>query len=150
MQTQQVDYYLIPGAEQREQFLFACRLIDKAWQQDLGILVLCPDQETIEIFDELLWNWREDSFIPHAAAPAEAPVEAVLINSRLDIKPSRDNTLLLNLSHQVPDGFGHFSRIGEIVFEDEACKASSRDKFRYYREQGFTPRTHDLRSRRTG
>ena len=157
MLTNQVDYYLIPGTDQGEQLLFACRLVEKAWHQNLGVLVLCHDRQTTETFDDLLWSWREDCFIPHIANPINIPTETIVISEIASIPvstpisaPALENSMLLNLGSQVPDGFGRFSRVGEIVFDDELCKAMSRDKFRYYREQGLTPRIHDLKSRRTG
>ncbi|WP_461537688.1 DNA polymerase III subunit chi [Spongorhabdus nitratireducens] len=149
MKTSQVDFYLTPAVEQQELLMFACRLIEKAWRQDFKILVLCPDAAAVEALDELLWDWREDSFIPHTTSSDNDSVEPVLLCSDVS-EQGKDYTLLLNLGNDVPSGFGEFTRIGEMVPDDDNGKNRSRENFRYYRGQGITPRVHDLKSRRAG
>ncbi|NIA27758.1 MAG: DNA polymerase III subunit chi, partial [Desulfobulbaceae bacterium] len=97
-----------------------------------------------ERLDELLWTFRDGSFVPHhtvsvSAGSQESPVTIGCGDD--DIAP-RD--LLINLSDEVPAFAKAFPRVAELVTSDEDCKQLSRKRFAEYRDHGYTLETHNV------
>lgn len=125
---------------------FACRLTEKIWRGGLPVHIHTPDAESAKTLDTLLWQWREESFIPHALCDSDYPPETPVT---IDFK-SPDIThrkLLINLDPEVPSFFTEFTRVCEIVVQHPALKEISRAKFRAYRQAGITPETHHMTAR---
>ena len=80
--------------------------------------------------------------MPHelAGGDTDAPV---VIGTEL---PS-SGEVLLNLGGDVPPGFAAFGRIAEIIDGDTERRRQGRERFRYYRDQGIAPETHNLDDR---
>jgi DNA polymerase-3 subunit chi len=51
---------------------------------------------------------------------------------------------LINLASEVPTFFGRFERLIECVDHEESVKAASRERFRFYREHGYSLKTHAI------
>ncbi|MGH8203660.1 MAG: DNA polymerase III subunit chi, partial [Steroidobacteraceae bacterium] len=104
----------------------------------------------LEAFDRLLWTFSDRSFVPHrragapddAAAPARPPV-VIADNADAD---DADGDVLVNLAAGAPAAFGAWSRIAEIVDADAGRRSRGRERFRAYRDAGFEPATHEMRS----
>ena len=78
--------------------------------------------------DDLLWTFRDGSFVPHGLAGANDGTEssAVVIGSEPDGVESRD--LLINLGDEIPPFAKGFPRVAELVSSDENCRARSRNR----------------------
>ncbi len=136
----QVTFYLLESHSLSPE-QFACRLIDKAWRSGLPMHIHTADEHSCQYMDQLLWSWRECSFLPHGIisdSPRQYPITLGFRQLALEAKP-----LLINLSPQVPDFFQNFSRVCEIVVADQ--KTISRAKFRAYRQAGTEPKVHALK-----
>ncbi|MDO4233336.1 MAG: DNA polymerase III subunit chi [Lautropia sp.] len=46
-----------------------------------------------------------------------------------------------------PDNFTDFQRVVELVGTDMPSREAARARFRFYRERGFSPLTHDVEDR---
>ena len=92
----------------------------------------------------MLWTYKDVGFIPHALDndPQAARVPVVLGHGT-GAQPVQDG-LLINLNSTVPDFFERFERIGELVDQSEAVKLGARQRFRFYKDRGYTPNTHNL------
>jgi DNA polymerase-3 subunit chi len=121
----------------------ACRLIDKAYRQGLGIYVHVADPATVTELDELLWTFRQGSFVPHVALAQEDGVSPVRVGCDAE-PPARLSDVLVNLSDQIPLFFSRFERVVEIVGVSEAQRASGRERYRFYRDRGYALQTHTL------
>ena len=116
-----------------------------AWKDDSGTIgfgnVQYPDAERL---DELLWTFRDGSFVPHECLPdRDRPIESpVTIGCEGDPVEPRD--LLINLCDDIPACAEGFPRVAELVTSDDDCKQLSRRRFAAYREQGHTLETHKL------
>jgi DNA polymerase-3 subunit chi len=141
----QVDFYLLSASDKRTRLLTACRLAEKGYDQGLRVTVLAgAPAESAEI-DDLLWSFRDRSFVPHAVWPATAEVAAetpVLISGGELPESHRD--VLVNLGAEVPAGFERYARVCEIVTGDEAAKAAGRARWRRYRDAGLALESHPL------
>lgn len=58
--------------------------------------------------------------------------------------PHEHHGLLINLGASVPGFVGQFERVAEIVVEEPAIRQSARERFRFYREQGYALQDHRL------
>ena len=94
--------------------------------------------------DNLLWTFRQGSFLPHALYGAG--VDATLpIHIGWQSEPVACD-VLINLSPTVPTFFSRCEHIAEIVDTDASVKQAGRGRFRFYREHGITPESHTLES----
>ena len=138
-----VDFYVLKQDGEQARRLFACRLAEKAYKLDNTVHILAPSQEAAERVDELLWTFRDGSFVPHhllnSANDLDSPVTISFGNGHVE---SRD--LLINLCDEVPDAAESFPRVAELVTSDQDCKQKSRARFVTYRDQGHTIDTHNV------
>jgi DNA polymerase-3 subunit chi len=136
----QIDFYILKGDGQGSRQAFACRLAEKAYGQGHRVYVHLDDEDQLQAMDDLLWTFRQGSFLPHARLGDEAAAPILLGHDQ----PPEQGDLLLNLSRQAPDFYPRFSRVLEVVDSDETQVADGRERFRYYRQQGESPDTHNL------
>jgi DNA polymerase-3 subunit chi len=135
----QIDFYTHVANKQQ----IACILSAKALEKGLRVMIYTPDAAATEQIDRLLWTVPATGFIPHCrASDALAPLTPVTIDHAPDAFLHED--VLLNLHPQWPPFFSRFQRLIEIVGLDENDRASSRERFRFYRDRGYDIRTHDL------
>ena len=133
-----VDFYLISDPTPS---LVACRLIEKAYQQGHRIFVYCNNQEEAEHLDELLWHYKDESFIPHHLQ-GEGPEPPPPVQIGYGAEPRGFNDVLLNLADTMPLFVSRFRRIIEIVTADETAKEISREHYRDYRSKRYELHTH--------
>jgi len=139
-----VDFYLLSGADPSARRRFTCRLAEKAWKACHKIFIRSTDATEVAILDDLLWTFRQSSFVPHTLAENHEndPLAAVLIGT--GTAPEGFHDLLINLAPDVPEDWQTYRRIAEIVDGDEAVRQAGRDKYRLYQNQGIKPETHKL------
>lgn len=138
-----VDFYLLQENQPQIGWLTACRLLEKAYLRKHRVFVLCNNQEDALLLDELLWTFKEDSFIPHNLQ-GEGPEPPPAIQIGYEGKPQGFNDILLNMSSTIPAFHTQFRRIMEIVLNDDAAKEISRQHYREYRNQQFELHTHQI------
>lgn len=139
-----VDFYILAGnADHQERARFACRLAEKAWQQGYRVFMHTSSEFDAQQLDDLLWTFRPESFVPHAIANDPRGKELpVLVGCGEAPRLTLD--VLINLTEAVPDYFGRFERLAEIVQPSDEQRASARRRYRHYREQGCGLRSHQL------
>ncbi len=128
---------------------FTCRLVEKAWLKRHRVRVQLEPGGELDAFDELLWVFADRSFVPHrrlgatdrVAAPAPAPV---VIADAGDADPD-DGDLVVNLAQSVPARIDTFERVAEVIDADELRRRRGRERFRWYRDHGMEPATHEMR-----
>lgn len=137
----QVDFYVLPEATSDARWLFACRLIDKVHRLGMRTLVVMDNEADARQFDELLWTFKPESFIPHQLINAgkPAPVEITFTQDAGD-----HQGLLLNLSKSIPPYFSRCDRLSEIVIQDAESLQISRERFSFYKQRGYPIETHKL------
>lgn len=139
-----VDFYVISGAGNDTRRRFACRLAEKAYRLNNTVHIHVTDRAAVQQLDDLLWTFRDGSFLPHEVVDAPLADTPAPITIGCDVAPSRDCDLLINLSEEVPAIVDSFPRVAEIVTSDEDARARSRKRFVDYRERGHTLDTHKL------
>lgn len=139
-----VDFYILSHRGPRERYVFACRLAEKAYRLDNTVHIHAGNREVAEQLDDLLWTFRDGSFVPHdLLAPGDANREAP-VTIGCGEAPAAARDLLINLCDEVPPFADTFPRVAELVSSDEDCKRESRKRFVAYRDNGHALETHNV------
>ncbi|TDG12069.1 DNA polymerase III subunit chi [Seongchinamella unica] len=136
-----VGFYVVQAAAAGQRLQVAARLADKAYRQGHNIYINAADKPQAQALDELLWDFRPTSFLPHALA-GEPHADQIAIGWGQD--PGRHSDLLINLQLDIPAFFSRFARVAEVVTQDEASLAALRNSWRFYKERGYHLEKHDL------
>lgn len=135
----QVSFYLIEKTQQR-QVEIACRLCQQLYPKH-RIWVYFQNNADCQSFDELLWQYPTNHFIPHGIDQIHAPI-------CLSAKPPHLGfDLCINFSGQalnVTELFHSELHIIEIVGHNEQDKHFSRNVFKTYRQFGIEPIIHKI------
>jgi DNA polymerase-3 subunit chi len=122
----------------------ACRVVAKGYAHKHRIVVLCPDADTAQRVDRMLWTSPPTGFIPHCSPGDPLAAVTPVIVDAVGVEPLHDQ-LLLNLKPEWPPFFGRFERLIEIVSAEDEDKRQARERYKFYRDRGYEIRTHDMR-----
>jgi DNA polymerase-3 subunit chi len=138
----EVSFYILPTESLEDRYLFACKLIEKAYRSGSFCYVLTDDAEQSRTIDDLLWTFRPGSFIPHQIYTGEPPeLEKVILIGSL-AAPEHWQKILFNLSSRYPDLGAQTERVLEILDNSETTKEAGRKRYRQYQQSGMTVTTH--------
>ena len=143
----QIDFYLLAKTQVADKHHYACRIARIAHSKGMTVFMQTADAAHSELLDRLLWTFAQDSFVPHAVCAngehdsARYPVQIGHAGAPPDCAG-----LLIPLAREAAPGDDceKFQRIAEVVLNEDADKAAGRARFRFYRERGFEPRTHNI------
>jgi DNA polymerase-3 subunit chi len=138
-----VDFYLLSNNQPQAGWLVACRLLEKACQRNHRVFVYCENHDDAMLLDELLWTYKDDSFIPHNLQ-GEGPEPPPAVQIGYDGEPRGFNDILINMATTIPPFHTRFRRIMEIVLDNDAAKEISRQHYREYRAKRFDLHTHPM------
>lgn len=139
-----VDFYVIDGSGEQTRQRFACRLAEKAYRLNNTVHIHATDRQCVQQIDDLLWTFRDGSFVPHEVLGNPSDEALAPITISCDSAPARECDLLINLTDDIPPIASSFPRVAEIVTSDEDARTRSRTRFVDYRERGHTLDTHKL------
>jgi len=137
----QVDFYVLDKFDEHSRYTLACKLAEKAWRLENTIHIHTMSQADAERLDELLWTFRDGSFVPHELVSSGNPAP-VSIGYDSNTIESRD--LLINLCDEIPALANTFPRIAELVTSEENCRQKSRKRYAIYRDQGHILEMHKI------
>jgi DNA polymerase-3 subunit chi len=138
-----VDFYILPDASSANRLTFACRLIEKAYKNRHRIYIHTSDKKEAYELDELLWTYREESFLPHHLY-GEGPEPAPPIQIGFNIIPDKHRDILMNLSEMIPSFYSQFTRVFELIPNESHAQSAARERYRDYRTAGCDMTTHKL------
>lgn len=139
-----IDFYLLEEHTLESKWLTACKLLEKAYIRGHQVFVYCNNQQDAELLDELLWTFKNDSFIPHhLRGEGPTPPPPIQIGHTEEPKGFRD--ILLNLTHEAPAFYKKFTRVIEIVLNEEIQKEQSRLCYKKYKSEGCALHIHQLK-----
>jgi DNA polymerase-3 subunit chi len=142
-----IDFYVLPGAAVRDRQLTACRLAEKAYRLGHRVFVRTGSAQEEAMLDDLLWTFKQNSFVPHSRWPGAQEVPSPVLVGHIEA-PETFSDVLVNLSESIPADYERFARVVEIVDDDEHCREAGRRRYRFYRDRGYAPATHRLSSSR--
>ena len=143
----EASFYILPSRSIPERYLFACKLIEKAYRSGQFCYVYTDTIQQCQQLDNQLWTFRKNSFIPHQiydGANNKTPdyEQTVLIGTQT--APEKWQKLIFNLSSKYPDNLTKTERILEILDDNEDLKQAGRQRFRQYNKDGFNTTTHKM------
>ena len=137
----QVDFYVLPKDGSLTLAQAVGRIAEKAVGKGHQVFIQATDEAEAVNVQQGLWTFKAQSFLPSALVTSQDR-EPVAIGWE---EPGLEyDDVLLNISGAVPDYFSRFRRLAEIVPQDEAKLAASRDAWRFYRDRGYPLAKHDL------
>jgi len=143
----EASFYILPSHSLSDRFLFACKLIEKAYRSGQFCYVYTDSLQQSQQIDNQLWTFRENSFIPHQLYDEtnhKTPdyEKTVLIGTQA--APENWQKLIFNLSSKYPDDLTKTDRVLEILDNNEELKQAGRQRFRQYKQNGFDISTHKI------
>lgn len=137
----QIDFYIVNDQNSDAWLRCACRLVEKAYTLGHRIYIRTGDEGMTAHMDDLLWMFRDRSFIPHQRSSTAEELCAVTLNH--DTLPEH-REVLVNLGPAVPDFYNEFERVVEVVGNDPTMKQQGRERFRIYKDKGEEPKHHEI------
>ena len=140
----EVTFYVLNSESLYDRYLFACKLIEKAYNTGKFCYVLLDTIEQCQRLDDMLWTFRAGSFIPHQIFNGVPPeiTEQILIGTAN--APENWQNVVFNLSSQMPQNWQNAARVLEILDNNEATKADGRERYRTYKNAGIEIVTHKI------
>lgn len=139
----QVDFYILADKASGDRYSLACRIADKAWSQGHRVYLHTNSEAESKHLDTLLWTYREGSFLPHGLfGQTDSEMTPVIIGHTEN--PGDEHDTLINLATTLPDFFSRFERVAELIDNDPHIKQTGRERFRIYRDRGYTLNTHTI------
>ena len=128
------------GARRR----LACRLAEKAFAQSHRVLMLTADDDEARQLDDLLWTFRDRSFVPHELAAPGKPSQARVLIGTPESAAGTSADILINVSDRMPEDPTRFTRIAEALDGEPARRKAGRQRYTAYRERGLSPESHNV------
>ncbi len=138
-----IGFYVLSEAQPLARLHFACRLVAISYGEGLRTFINAPDPATCTRMDELLWTYRDQSFVPHEICSNGTGGDSPVVIGH-DTEPSGDFRFLLNLADEVPHFFSRFERAAEVVDASPKTRELGRHRFRFYRDRGYPIETHNI------
>ncbi len=138
-----IDFYLLEDPAPNGVALLACRLAEKAFLLGNRIYIETASEEQAQALDNLLWTFKQGSFLPHARHLwADGKTAPILIGHGAE--PQAEAQVLINLGTEIPAFYPRFERVAELVGPGDAVRQQARQRFRAYRDGGCELNTHNL------
>lgn len=140
-----IDFYILNQEDFKSKLHFTCKIIQKIHDLNLKVLVRTPDSAKSEIMDRLLWTFRQNSFIPHTIFSTDGVLwtDYPIQISHEHHCPDEAN-VLINLQEETDEEYLKYERIVELVGNNQEDKINARKRYRYYRDQGIEPHSHQV------
>ena len=139
-----VDFYVIADSGEASRQHFACRLAEKAYRLSHTVHIVAASREQAEQLDDLLWTFRDGSFVPHELLTGSGGEPESPVTVGVDRASARASELLINLAGELPENAHAFPRIAEIVTSDDDCRRRGRKLYADYRAQGHSLESHEV------
>lgn len=136
-----VSFYLLSSQDDRASLHFACRLARKAHGLGQRVHIRTADTHATEALDQLLWTFDDTAFLPHGT-DVEDPDSPITLHDSASPRDRCD--VLINLASDVPEYFGRFERVADLVSGSEASRNLGRERYRFFKERGYPLEHHEI------
>ena len=143
---QQIDFYIL---ESQDYLSFACRLLEKAYLEKQHVSVLTKDASRAQALDQLLWTFRDTSFIPHHLNDdPHASSAPISIGHELHTQSVKHHfDILILLSPTLPFHYDHFPRLIVVVPQEDNWKKEARKHYKTLTDAGYQINTHKIKEK---
>lgn len=140
----EVTFYVLASADEQQRLLFVCKLVEKAYRMGNFCYLLAENDAQAQKLDDLLWTFRQGSFIPHQRYDGSLPEFDKTILIGVAEPPPSWQQIVVNLSLRGFSAFEHVERILEVLDDDPDIKAEGRARYRRYLQAGAKLETHNI------
>ncbi len=113
---------------------YVCDIVEILYSTRIHVDIYCTQKKDTILVDQLLWSWKQDSFIPHAQA-GEADAEPVILHSE-EITENGNGALIL-FDPLDPEKFSDFKFVVDFAeLYDKERLLASRKRFKEIRDGG--------------
>ncbi len=140
-----IDFYILEHGASENPLLFTCRLAEKVYTQGQRLYIHSLSEQQAAQLDDLLWSFRQGSFIPHGIYKSGRPAD-LPIHIGCGAEPEAGMDVLINLCQDVPAFFSRFARVAEIIEPGESGKPAGRERYRFYRDRGYPLESHTIKT----
>ena len=141
----QADFYILGEQTLEARNHFACRLVNKAVREGCHVFIHVDNPADAEQLDELLWTFRPESFIPHEIQHANSNTDGCPVHIGWTTPISEQHDIIINTSRHLPEFFGRFSRLMEVVVQEDAILQYTREHYRFLHNRGYAIQHQDMR-----
>ncbi|MCD6055127.1 MAG: holC [Gammaproteobacteria bacterium] len=141
--SKQIIFYVLKSGDEGSRFQIACRLAQAAFQKKQRLYIHCDNESEVQYMDDLLWTFKDTSFIPHAVIGSDTTAHLPIAVGTLENRPAQYDQLL-NLSAKIPPFYANFDRTLEIVPAQGDLRQIMREHYRDYQQQGCELITHEV------
>jgi DNA polymerase III subunit chi len=136
----QIDFHILSETNLDARYLYCCRLVEKIASLNHKILIVVDNQTQAAEMDDLLWSFKPESFIPHQLIGGEESVNVEISFNSEALGDHQD--VLIILSQNIPQRFSRFSRVCEIVVQENNVLNATREHYKFYKERGYPIQQH--------
>lgn len=140
---EQVDFYVLEQGDISARHHFVCRLAEKILSRQLQLEILVEDNEHARLFDQFMWETPPESFVPHSTPTADDSTLDPVVIRNSDQMAYLDR-VCINLRPSTPSNHDQLKRLVEVVCQDPAVLQSTRQKYGFYRQQGYPLQSHPI------
>ncbi len=134
-----IDFYVLKSGRFSPDQLLA-QLCLKAHQKKKYTLLLTQSEQESQRLDRTLWSFDDTNFIPHGIDEPEQTLNSINIHHQTLANEHYD--ILINNNSNIPEHIGQFSRVIELVHDNN--KEIARAHFRYYKDRGYPINNEDI------
>ena len=141
-----VNFYILADSDLRKRLLFACRLVEKAFDKNKDTLVITRDSEQLRLLNNQIWSFSASRFIPHEmiTSKLKEPIPPVLLTDKLSnldgisFKPQvvidlTDDAIVLP-----------FPKVMLVANQYQEILSNARMKYQSYVNHGVKPVVHKI------
>lgn len=141
----QVNFYTLSSTDPDARLVFVCRLTEKALELGHQVFIQTATAAEAKQLDDLLWQFKPASFIPHAIrAATTTDTTNVAVQLSAQNAPAGFCDVLINLTDRICDLQQPYTRINEIIAADSDSMQAGREHYRAYRDAGATLETFKI------
>jgi DNA polymerase-3 subunit chi len=135
----QVEFFEIRGPRWQH---ILCEHAERAFATGQRVYLLADSEAAARHLDELLWTFRDDSFVPHGLWQGEAGLDEPVAVGWQEGNPNGADCLLLARG-TVPERVDGFRRVIDLAPVDlPELRDAARDRYRAFQGLGLTPAFH--------
>lgn len=139
-----IEFYILEDLTSNQAWIYTCQLIEKEYKTKNSIHVQVNSEHEAHQLDQLLWIFKDNSFIPHELTNDKATTIPVIINYTDLMKPIAN--IIINLSESLFANDQINTKLIEIIFANQVAQAHARVRYKHYREQGYNIQTHKIKA----
>lgn len=132
----QVEFFEVRGPHWQAAL---CARLEEVLEGGQRVYLLADGEAAARAFDDLLWTFRDESFVPHTLWQGEAEIDEPVAVGWREGNPNRADCLVL-ARVTAPERLDGFARVLDLAPVDlPELRDQARDRFREFQSRGLQP-----------